>query len=87
MAKDMTTFPVAKKGAEDKSFGYADATQIAKSNGKLVLFDATAADKVKVEAKVEAEKARQADEEAKKTAAAAAGGADSKAVKKAPAAK
>lgn len=85
MAKDMTTFPVAKKGAEDKFFGYADATQIAKSRGKLVLFDATAAEKVKVEAKVEAEKARQADEDKTKAAAAAAGGADAKAVKKAPA--
>lgn len=84
MAKDMTVYPVSK-GKDGKFFGYADARQIAKSGGKLVLFDPTAADKVKIEKEVAAEKAKQTDDAKKVDTAKQAGGADASAVKKGPA--
>lgn len=86
MAKDMTTYPVSK-GDSDKFFGYADATQIARSKGRLKLFDADAAEKLRVEQAIAAEEAKiaKSDEAVKKTQEA--GGADAKTVRKAPAAK
>jgi hypothetical protein len=83
MAKDMTTYPVSK-GKSKKLFGYADAGQIARSNGKLVLFDPDKADKIKIEQAVAIETAKVADEDAKVAEAKNSGGADASAVKKAP---
>jgi len=86
MAKDMTTYPVSK-GKDGKFFGYADATQIAKSKGKLKLFDPSAAERVKIEKEVAAVEAKEADTASKKEEAKQAGGADASAVKKGPASK
>lgn len=83
MAKSAETFAVSKNG---EFFGYADANQIAQSNGVLELFDENAAKAARAQAEITAAKARN-DAEAKHIAhTKKVGGADASAVKKAPAA-
>lgn len=55
--KTSDTFPVTKNG---KFFGYADARQIARSNGVLEIFDEAKAEAIEQNKVVEAQK--QADE-------------------------
>lgn len=86
MAKDMNTFPVSK-GKDGKFFGFADAGQIARSGGKLVLFDADKADKIKVEKLVAQEEAKVKDADDKVKKAEDKGGSDAGAVRKGPATK
>jgi len=86
MARDLTMYPVSK-GESKKLFGYADASQIARSNGKLKLFDADKAQKIKVEQAVAAETAKVVEKDEKVETVKKAGGADASAVKKAPPAK
>lgn len=79
--KTMETFPVSKNG---KFIGYADARQIAKSNGVLEIFDQAKAD-AKLAALAIAEAKAAASEDATiKADSAAAGGADPKEVKRGP---
>jgi len=84
MAKSTETFAVSK-GDSANFFGYADAGQIARSKGKLKLFDADAAKKLEVEAVVAEEEAKTADAAKKVDDTKKTGGADAGAVKKAPA--
>lgn len=84
MAKNLETFPVMKKGV---FFGYADAGQIADSNGVLELFDEQKAATIKAQAAIEAAKADSEKKADAVKAAEAAGGADAAAVKKGPAPK
>jgi len=84
MAKDMTTYPVAKAKSPEVYFGDADAGQIARSKGKIILFDADKASKLKVQAAVNAEKGKVAAEDAHNDAVKKASGADASAVKKEP---
>jgi len=86
MAKNTETFAVSK-GKSDKFFGYADAGQIARSNGVLKLFDADKAEKIKIQKKVDAEATKQASVDAAQTDAKKAGGSDAGAVRKGPASK
>lgn len=83
MSKHSELYAVSKNG---EFFGYADAGQIARSNGVLTLFDENSAKAARAQAEIDAVKAREAEgakkvEDAKKT-----GGADASAVKKAPSA-
>ncbi len=80
--KNLEKFPVAKNG---KFLGYADADQIAKSAGKLELFDEHKAERIASEAKIAASKAEQAKAAEKVATAEGKGGADASAVKKGPA--
>lgn len=84
MAKNTEIFPVSK-GDSNSFFGYADAGQIARSKGKLKLFDADAAEKIKAEAVIDAEAAKIDEDDRTKAAVKASGGADAGAVKKSPA--
>jgi hypothetical protein len=78
--KNLETFPVSKKG---KFFGYADADQIAASNGVLEIFDEAKAKKQKADASV-AEAKDAADKKAAAVETAKTNGADPAAIKKAP---
>lgn len=84
MAKNSETFPVMKNGV---FFGYADAGQIADSNGVLELFDERKASAIKAEAAVQAAKAESEKKAEAVKVAEAAGGADASAIKKGPAPK
>jgi len=83
MAKNTETFPVSK-GDSGKLFGYADAGQIARSNGRLKLFDTDAAKRILAEQEIEAAGEKQAKVSEKVAQVKAAGGADASAVKKGP---
>lgn len=82
MAKDMTTFPVTKNG---KFFGYADAQQIARSNGVLEVFDPAKAEAIEAGKEVEKASANEAKKAKGVEDAVKAGGADASAIKKGPA--
>ena len=72
MSKDLTLHAVSKKGSQ-KLFGYADTNQIAESNGVLVLYKGTDADKQRVQKEIDAQEAKlkeskPADDDSKKPA-------------------
>tara|TARA_R110000787_G_scaffold72823_5_gene162410 strand:+ start:2713 stop:2973 length:261 start_codon:yes stop_codon:yes gene_type:complete len=83
MAKDQTLYAVSK-GNSDSYFGEADAGQIARSGGKLKLFDAAKAEVIKNTSKI-AEEAAKIEKQAEKVEAIkASGGSDASAIRKGP---
>lgn len=83
MATHGELYAVSKDG---EFFGYADAGQIARSGGRLELFDENSAKAARALAEIEAAKAREAAAGTKIDEVKKAGGADASAVKKAPSA-
>jgi len=81
MAQNSETFPVMKNG---EFLGYADAAQIARSKGKLEIFDEAKAERLKAESKVDAAKKVEAKKVDSVAKAIKAGGADASAIKKGP---
>lgn len=81
MPASLETFPVSKNGT---FIGYADARQIAASNGKLELYDESKAKSEMAAQAVANARVAAVSDEAVKTESSKAGGADPSAVKRGP---